>query len=66
AKPSMDFRKSTGFGYRYTFSTLASGRIMASWLLKESGAQHPGSAKRFECGVYGALSAPAKLAVDKG
>ncbi|WP_224791012.1 hypothetical protein, partial [Pseudomonas fluorescens] len=42
--------------YRYTFSTLASGRIMASWLLRESGAQHPGSAKRFECGVYGALT----------
>ncbi|WP_228394231.1 hypothetical protein, partial [Pseudomonas helleri] len=25
-------------------------------LLRESGAQHPGSAKRFECGVYGALT----------
>uniref|UniRef100_UPI0030DC4532 IS66 family transposase n=1 Tax=Pseudomonas sp. RA_5y_Pfl1_P24 TaxID=3088706 RepID=UPI0030DC4532 len=42
--------------YRYTFSTLASGRIMASWLLRESGAQHPGSDQRFECGVYGALT----------
>ncbi|NVL45807.1 hypothetical protein F2S75_04595, partial [Pseudomonas syringae pv. actinidiae] len=40
----------------YTFSTLASGRIMASWLLRESGAQHPGSVKRFECGVYGAVT----------
>ncbi|MFL6875910.1 single-stranded DNA-binding protein [Pseudomonas marginalis] len=29
---------------------------MASWLLRESGAQHPGSVKRFECGVYGALT----------
>ncbi|MEN5315841.1 hypothetical protein, partial [Pseudomonas koreensis] len=37
-------------------STFASGRIMASWLLMESGAQHPGSAKRFECEVYGALT----------
>jgi hypothetical protein len=29
---------------------------MGSWLLRESGAQHPGSVKRFECGVYGALT----------
>jgi len=29
---------------------------MASWLLRESGAQHPGSAKRFECGVCGVLT----------
>ncbi|MDU8361214.1 hypothetical protein, partial [Pseudomonas syringae group sp. J309-1] len=26
------------------------------WLLRESGAQHPGSVMRFECGVYGALT----------
>ena len=44
ARPSMDFRKSTGLGYRYTFSTFASGRIMANELQKESGAQDPGSA----------------------
>ncbi|WP_236695746.1 hypothetical protein, partial [Pseudomonas syringae group genomosp. 3] len=31
-------------------------RIMASWLLRESGSQLPGSAKHFECGVYGALT----------
>ena len=31
----MDFRKSTGLGYRYTFSTLVSGRVMASGFLKE-------------------------------
>ncbi|WP_201788740.1 hypothetical protein [Pseudomonas frederiksbergensis] len=29
---------------------------MANGLLKESGAQHPVSAKRFECGVHGALT----------
>ena len=29
---------------------------MAGWLLRESGAQHPGSAKRFECGVHGAFT----------
>ncbi|TWR64649.1 hypothetical protein FIV39_18110 [Pseudomonas grimontii] len=29
---------------------------MAGWLLRESGAQHPGSAKPFECGVHGALT----------
>jgi NAD-dependent deacetylase len=29
---------------------------MAGWLLRESGAQHPGSAKRFECEVHGALT----------
>jgi hypothetical protein len=29
---------------------------MVGWLLRESGAQHPGSTKRFECGVHGALT----------
>jgi len=29
---------------------------MTNGLQKESGAQHPASAKRFECGVYGALT----------
>ena len=29
---------------------------MACGLQKESGAQHRGSAKRFECGVHGALT----------
>lgn len=29
---------------------------MANWLLRESGAQHPGSAKRFECEVHGAFT----------
>nr|QDK64873.1 hypothetical protein pA62H2_p22 [Pseudomonas sp.] len=27
---------------------------MASWLLRESGAQHPGSAQRFEWGLWSA------------
>jgi uncharacterized membrane protein YebE (DUF533 family) len=29
---------------------------MTSWLLRESGAQHPGSDRRFECGVHGAVT----------
>ena len=48
ARPSMDFRKSTGLGYRFTFSTFASGRIMANRLLRESGAQHRSLTIRWE------------------
>jgi hypothetical protein len=55
AKPSMDFRKSTGLGCSYIFSTFVLGRIMARGLLRESGAQYLTSAKRFEYVVYGVL-----------
>lgn len=41
-RPSMDFRKSTGLGYRYTFSTFASGRIMADGLQKDIGSTASG------------------------
>lgn len=50
------FSKVDGPRVEIDFSTLASGRIIAGWLLRESAAQHPGSAKRFECWVHGALT----------
>lgn len=47
----MDF-EARMLGGRYTFSTLALGRIMALWLQKESGAQRTVLAKCFGCAVY--------------
>ena len=29
---------------------------MSCWLRRESGAQHPGSSGRFECGAHGAVT----------
>jgi hypothetical protein len=55
ARPSMDFRKSTGLGYRYTFSTLASGRIMTDWLQKEI--RSTASDIRFRLGMWASWSA---------
>ena len=37
---------------------------MAGWLLRESGAKHPGSTKRFECGVHGALTVNQECPVE--
>ena len=55
-----------GFGVEIDFFDFGVGSHHELLAPEESGAQHPESAGRFECGVRGALSARAKLAVDKG
>jgi len=40
----------------HRFSTFVPGRIMAVWSRRESGAQHPGPGRGFECGVHGAVT----------
>src|SRR5690606_2831921 len=54
--PSMDFLKSTGLGYRYTFLTLAPGRIMRKTSRGNTGGQHGADRTLVVGGVYGALT----------
>src|SRR5690606_27678577 len=53
----MDFLKSTGLGYRYTFFTLAPGRIMWKTSRGYTEGQHGAGRTLIVGGVYGALTA---------
>src|SRR5690554_2517435 len=55
-RPSMDFLKSTGLGYRETFFTLAPGRIMRKTSRENAGGQHGADRTLIVGGVYGALT----------
>src|SRR5690554_4550176 len=52
----MDFLKSTGLGYRYTFLTLAPGRIMWKTSRGYTEGQHGAGRTLLVGGVYGALT----------
>src|SRR5690606_16630888 len=52
----MDFLKSTGLGYRYTFLTLAPGRIMWKTSRGYTEGQHGAGRTLIVGGVYGALT----------
>src|SRR5690554_8019137 len=62
--PSMDFLKSTGLGYRYTFLTLAPGRIMRKTSRGNTGGQHGADRTLVVGGVYGALTFHCDLRID--
>src|SRR5690606_41882135 len=64
--PSMDFLKSTGLGYRYTFLTLAPGRIMRKTSRGNTGGQHGADRTLVVGGVYGALTAYSSLSSRPG
>jgi len=59
------FSEVDGLGIEKKFFDFASGRIMVNGLLRASGAQHRASDKRFEYGVYGALTIIASPVVVK-
>ena len=50
------FSKVHGFGVEIDFFDFGIGSHHGGGLLRESGAQHSGLAKHFECGVHGALT----------